>query len=93
MGGMRKKLTNLRRYALIATTVVVLALLPSLAWAQEGVGSPAEPNNYAVSYVLVALGVGLGLIILCRPSGRTDKPKWHDEEIGRAVQKEKDHAQ
>ncbi len=44
------------------------------AWAQgDGAGSGASP--WVMPYALVILGVGLGLLVVCKPSRRREKAK------------------
>jgi hypothetical protein len=41
----------------------------------------ADTGSYVVSYFLVLLAIGLGLLVICRPAGRRDraKPEQYDE--------------
>jgi hypothetical protein len=52
------------------------------ALAQEAAKQPENAGgSYVFSYALVILGVGLGLLLVCRPSHRRDraKPEVYDE--------------
>ncbi len=45
------------------------------AWAQAGDGGARGASPWVMSYALVFLGIGLGLLILCKPSKRREKAK------------------
>lgn len=45
------------------------------AWAQAGGGEGRGASPWVMSYALVLLGVVLGLLVLCKPTKRRDKPK------------------
>ncbi len=47
----------------------------AMAQARPGMPPPPPPssNSYVVSYMLVLLGVGLGMLVLCRSSRRRDR--------------------
>jgi len=49
----------------------------SQAWAQQGGGgdSGRGASPWVMPYALVLLGVGLGLLILCKPSRRRERAK------------------
>ncbi len=71
------------RYArtLIARTMFLLFaaacwLAPvAEAWAQQGGISERKASPWVMPYALVLLGIGLGLLILCKPSRRREKAK------------------
>lgn len=49
----------------------------------QGAAKPPENDggSYVLSYALVLLGIGLGLLLVCRPSHRRDRarPEVYDE--------------
>lgn len=61
-----------RRYAWVPTTVICWFLMNDtlLAAAKEEEEKP-KGNNWSLAYILVILGVALGLIIICRPGRRS----------------------
>ena len=61
-----------RRWAWVPMTVACWLLTVAPAWAQDDAKGPQE-NSWALAYVLVLLGVGLGLMILCRPGKRSSE--------------------
>ena len=76
-----------RRIALIVLIAAIWSGVSALAWAQALEGKPDAEKNYLVPYVLVVLGVGLGVLVVCRPNSRDEKPKWHQEQIGEALER------
>jgi len=46
-------------------------------WAQQeaGTGGGRGASPWVMSYALVILGIGLGLLILCKPSRRRERAK------------------
>jgi hypothetical protein len=69
-----------------------LVLLPAILWlAPAAVAfakkaktevAPAETKSYVFSYFIVIVVVAMGMMSVCRPSGRLDKPddKFKDKE-------------
>ncbi len=57
----------------------IWCLCQGVVLAQEAVGEESESGGgasmYVVPYVVVILGIGLGLFVICRPSRRRDRPK------------------
>ena len=73
-----KPLQYLRRGVSICLLAAVCWLtIVAEVWAQQGSptvgGQGASP--WVLPYALVILGVGLGLLILCKPSKRREKAK------------------
>ena len=72
----------------VATAFVMLAIVsisPNAALAQrKGVNDKLlevdTSKSYALPYVLVVLGVALGVMIVARPGTRADEPKRRVEE-------------
>ncbi|MEN6407635.1 MAG: hypothetical protein ABFC77_14340 [Thermoguttaceae bacterium] len=60
------------------STVAAVALAQG---PQPKQSAPADGNSYVLSYFLVLLGIGLGLVVVCRPGRRRDraKPEQYDE--------------
>lgn len=65
----------------LATLVLWSALAP-LAWAQakRKLGPEETGKEYVLSYALVLLAIGLGLMVVNRANGRTDAPRRRGEE-------------
>ena len=60
---------------MLAFSAALWAGLATAAWAQ-GTGSDEEGGgSYLLSYALVILAVGLGLLVVCKSSGRRDREK------------------
>jgi len=58
-------------------TLLILAM-EGLAWAQAAPASESSSggrNLYLASYFIVLLGIFLGLVVVCNPSRRRDRPK------------------
>jgi hypothetical protein len=51
---------------------------PALAAAKKKVVEEAEKKSYTMPYLIVIMLIGLGLMAICRPSRRADKP---DEKV------------
>ncbi len=66
-----------RRVSLFLFVAVCWLMGGAQAWAQQGSptvgGRGASP--WVLPYALVILGLGLGLLILCKPSKRREKAK------------------
>lgn len=66
-----------RRVSIFLSVAVCWLTVGARAWAQQGSptvgGRGASP--WVLPYALVILGVGLGLLILCKPSKRREKAK------------------
>lgn len=84
--------TRLRRLILLASVVVVWAAVCGVAFAQEseeggegGGGGGGGPQAYVMPYTIVILGVGLGLLFVCRSAHRRDKPRGEQYEATGAV--------
>ncbi len=63
-----------RGVACLLTAACWLAPAPQ-AWAQAGGDGARSASPWVMSYALVFLGIGLGLLILCKPSKRREKAK------------------
>lgn len=64
-------------------------LLHNIALAQgQPQGEQSSGGTYVVSYMLVLLGVGLGLLVVCRPSGRRDRARPEQYEEGKLADAE-----
>jgi hypothetical protein len=65
----------LRGRAAIAAALIVLIAVPT-ACAQAAEGAPAEGGkSWAIPWLIVVLGVALGLFITLRPAGRAAEIK------------------
>jgi len=90
--------TRLRRLILLAS-VVVWAAVCGVALAQEAEGGGGEGGGgggggggaqaYVLPYTIVILGVGLGLLFVCRSAHRRERPKGEQYEATGAVQLDK----
>jgi hypothetical protein len=47
---------------------------PAIAAAKKKVVEEAETKSYTVPYLIVIMLIGVGLMAICRPSRRADKP-------------------
>ncbi|MGD9721049.1 MAG: hypothetical protein AB7O59_03225 [Pirellulales bacterium] len=67
-------------WTLVLTLVLVSPALAAKKKKEEAAAAPKK--SYVVSYVIVIMVVGLGLMAAVRPSTRADKPKEriHDDE-------------
>jgi len=89
--------TPLRRLILLASVVVVWAAVCGVAFAQEAEGGGREGSGgggggaqaYVLPYTIVILGVGLGLLFVCRSAHRRERPKGEQYESTGAVQIDK----
>jgi hypothetical protein len=75
---MRSSLRRIRHMIALAAVAVALTLvLTDTAWAKPPAAVKEAPpeKSYIVPYVLVALCLGLGITVVCRPASRTDKEK------------------
>ena len=60
-----------RRYSWVSMTVASwLVMVGAATAAQEEPSRPAR-NNWVLAYIIVLLGIALGLMILCRPGRRS----------------------
>ncbi|MCE5301647.1 MAG: hypothetical protein LLF97_00900 [Planctomycetaceae bacterium] len=68
-------------YTLVGWSTVAATALAQGPVQPQQPNAPADGNSYVFSYFLVLLGIGLGLIVLCRPGHRRDrsKPEQYDE--------------
>ncbi len=68
------------RRATWAALAILFFLLssPALAAPRKKVVEEAETKNYTVPYLIVVILIGVGLMAICRPSHRADKP---DEKV------------
>ena len=86
-GTSRQAFSWLRR-ALHRTVVALLVagcllMSPSTALAQRNKKEPEpETKSYVLPYMIVIMMVSLGLMTICRPSKRKDKPDEIKEEEG-----------
>ncbi|HEV3137168.1 MAG TPA: hypothetical protein VGZ26_04675 [Pirellulales bacterium] len=79
MNKVKKHLAAVGRFARQAgwmALTVYFGLLgsPALAAAKRKVVEEAETKSYTMPYLIVVMMIGLGLMAVCRPSRRTDKP-------------------
>ncbi|MBI3839135.1 MAG: hypothetical protein HY288_14540 [Planctomycetia bacterium] len=51
---------------------------PAIAAAKKKVAEEVETKSYTMPYLIVIMLIGVGLMAICRPSRRADKP---DEKI------------
>jgi uncharacterized membrane protein HdeD (DUF308 family) len=58
------------RFAWVPTTLTCWFLMTGTLLAADEAKKP-KTNNWTLAYILVLLGVALGLIIICRPGRRT----------------------
>ena len=66
------------KFSAIATlciAILISAVTPCVAWAQKADEAADTGKSYTLGYALVALGVGLGLMLVLRPVGRTTEIK------------------
>ena len=57
------------RLAIVPLCALCTAIWPLVAWAQEE-EEKATQESWTLSYVLVFLGIALGLVLVCRPGRR-----------------------
>jgi hypothetical protein len=79
---MKKPRTFSNKLTLAGATLFVWATLAGVAWAEVSVtvidgtgGGGGGSKAYVVSYFIVILFVGLGLLTVCKPSRLRDRPK------------------
>ena len=92
--------TCLRRLILLASVAVVSAAVCGVAFAQEeseeggggGGGGGGGPQAYVMPYTIVILGIGLGLLFVCRSAHRRDRPRGEQYESTGGLQIEKEAA-
>lgn len=87
MKQLKKCLATCSRFARQAVWVAMAVYIwslgsPVLAAAKKKVVEEAEKKSYTMPYLIVIMLVGLGLMTICRPSRRADKPdeKFKKEE-------------
>lgn len=78
---------GLMRYALLAVAVYTAIQTPAFA---QAAGSPAGEGggNWVWGYMIVILVVSLGMIAVCKSSGRRDRAKPEVYTEGKIVPKE-----
>jgi hypothetical protein len=75
--------TPLRRLILLASVVAVWTAVYGVALAQEaeeagGGGGGGGARAYAIPYAMVILGIGVGLLFVCRSAHRRERPKGEE---------------
>ena len=60
-------------WAVLAVSVLSLGS-PALAAPKKKVVEEAETKSYTMPYLIVIILIGVGLMAICRPSRRADKP-------------------
>jgi hypothetical protein len=87
MNSLKKCLTTCSRLARQAVWVTMAVYFwslgsPVLAAAKKKVVEEAEKKSYTMPYLVVIMLIGMGLMAVCRPSSRADKPdeKFKKEE-------------
>ena len=68
-----------RRYAWVPTTLTCWLLMNGTLLAAAAEEEKPKGNNWSLAYILVLLGVALGLIIICRPGRRSKELPREDE--------------
>ncbi|MCS7303991.1 MAG: hypothetical protein NZ602_02640 [Thermoguttaceae bacterium] len=64
--------------ALLFLGVITWLIIQNWSWAQSpapGEDGSGGRNLYLASYFIVLLGIFLGLVVVCNPSRRRDRPK------------------
>lgn len=69
-----------RRVTAMFAGVCVLLVLVAPAWAQEAATEATGKTSWVLPYTLTVLGVGLGLVGICRPGRRTAELRRRDVE-------------
>ncbi len=67
--------TIAKRVAYAAATLGCWLVLASAALAQQTNATEVTQKNYAANWLLVSLAIVMGLLTVCRPARRADKPK------------------
>jgi len=68
-----------RRFSWVPATVVSWLWMVGVAMAAQDEPSRPARNNWVMAYIIVLLGVALGLMILCRPGRRSKELPKGDE--------------
>ncbi len=68
------------RWLIVALVLSLAAVSPASAAPKKKAEEVAATKSYVVPYMVVLALVGLGLMSVCRPSKRKDKPDERKEE-------------
>lgn len=73
-------LRSVRGWMAFACLFVTLCA-PQPAWAKKDAEAPPAPEDkrYVEQYALVLLCISLGMVLICKPSGRAQRVKMPDE--------------
>ena len=79
MNRLKKFLASCPRFARHAASLALAVTFwslgsPALAAAKKKVVEEAETKSYTMPYLIVVMLIGIGLMAVCRPSSRADKP-------------------
>ena len=78
-----KRLQYIYRVArILVFSLAFWASVATVAWARRGTPEvKKEGGSFLMSYALVVLGIGLGMLVVCRSARRRerDKPEQYDE--------------
>ncbi len=66
---------------LLAGAMLLSSASPAWAKHKKEEEAAAPTKSYVLPYAVVALGIALGLIVVCRPARRLDEPQ-HKETAG-----------
>ncbi|MBX3411326.1 MAG: hypothetical protein KF708_01310 [Pirellulales bacterium] len=69
-----------RRWLALICLLVTLGA-PQTAWAKKEPKGPPVPEekSYVTQYSLVLMCIALGMVLICKPSGRAERVKMPDE--------------
>ncbi len=63
----------------VGVAVLGTLILPALLFAAEEKAEGVDPGTWVMPYFFILLGLGLGVVILLRPSKRTDSSYTPEE--------------